>query len=100
MREPPLETVLRRWRLRRVRPHVPEGGALLDLGCGWGAALLREAAPRIRVGYGLDAKAVPLGLPANVVVLRHRFQDVPWPVPEGDVDVVSMLAVLEHLDEE
>lgn len=100
MREPLLEKVLRRWRLGRVRRFVPEGGALLDLGCGWGASFLRMASPRLRVGYGLDPKAEPGRLPPNVVLLRHRLEDVPWPVPEPAVDLVSLLAVLEHFDGE
>jgi SAM-dependent methyltransferase len=100
MHEPALERFLRRRRLRRVDPYVPEGGVLLDLGCGWEAALLRHAAPRIRRGFGLDPKVDPAGLPANVQVVRRRLEAVPWPLPEPRVDVVSMLAVLEHLDEE
>jgi cyclopropane fatty-acyl-phospholipid synthase-like methyltransferase len=100
MKEPRLEKVLRRWRLRRVDPHLPEGGSLLDLGCGWQAALLRHAAPRIRAGFGLDPKAEPADLPANVRVVHHRLEAVPWPLPEPQVDAVSMLAVLEHLDQD
>ena len=100
MDEPALEKLLRRWRLRRVEPYLPDGGTLLDLGCGWEAALLRHAAPRLRLGFGLDPKAEPHDLPENVRVVRHRLEDVPWPLPEERVDAVSLLAVLEHLEPE
>jgi cyclopropane fatty-acyl-phospholipid synthase-like methyltransferase len=100
MKEPALEGLLRRWRIRRVDPYLPAGGTLLDLGCGWGAALLRHAAPRLRRGFGIDPKAEPASLPENVRVLRHRLESVPWPMPEPAVDAVTMLAVLEHLEPE
>jgi len=100
MDEPALERLLRRWRLRRVDAWIPEQAVVLDLGCGWGAALLRHVARRVRRGVGLDPKAEPAGLPQNVRVVRHRLEDVPWPLPEPRVDVVTMLAVLEHLDEQ
>jgi SAM-dependent methyltransferase len=96
MKEPVLEKVLRRWRVGRVERYVPDGGTLLDLGCGWDAALLRQVAPRLRSGFGLDPKAEEVALPSNVRILRHRLEVVPWPI--RDVDVVSLLAVLEHLD--
>jgi cyclopropane fatty-acyl-phospholipid synthase-like methyltransferase len=98
MHEPALEGLLRRWRVRRVDPYLPDGGVLLDLGCGWGAALLRRAAPRIARGLGLDPKAEAGPLPDNVRVVRHRLEDVPWPLPEPSVDAVTLLAVLEHIE--
>lgn len=94
-----LEPFLRRRRIARVLPFlssVPES-RLLDIGCGWEARFLREVAPYIRKGVGIDPKAPPME-DANLSTMRERL-DKDLPFATASFDVVTMLAVLEHLSQ-
>ena len=98
MKEPILEPVLRRMRLRRVLPWIQdiEACELLDVGCGWEARLLRELEPHLARGVGIDFKAP--SLPSKKLsTISSRFADQ-LPFDTASFDVVTMLAVLEHLD--
>lgn len=97
MKEPALEKFLRRLRLRRLNGWIPAGSTLLDIGCGWECRLLRTYANRIEAGYGMDFKVELEDLPFNIRAFSHRFEVLPWPVPNSSIDVVTMLAVLEHI---
>jgi len=97
MREPILEPVLRRWRLRKILPLVREYPMcnLLDIGCGWEAKLLHELEPYVACGVGVDFKApeIHAGKLSTVsAVLEDQL-----PFDDESFDVVTMLAVLEHL---
>lgn len=56
-----LEPLLRRRRIQRVLPFIQKvpGCHLLDIGCGWEARFLREVAPYVARGVGIDPKAPP-----------------------------------------
>ena len=59
MKEPILEPILRKMRLSKVLPTISSyrDCALLDIGCGWEAKLLRSVEPHISKGVGIDFKA-------------------------------------------
>jgi len=96
--EPILEPLLRRLRLGRVLPHIPPQTRLLDIGCGANATLLRAVAPRLQQGVGLDFKVQPFAA-GNLEVRQLRFEGQ-LPFAEASFDVVTMLAVLEHIQQE
>jgi ubiquinone/menaquinone biosynthesis C-methylase UbiE len=98
MAEPILEPILRRFRLARVAPHIPSNGVLLDIGCGPQATFLRHIAPHIKQGFGVDFKAEPFQA-GNLIVKQLTFEDQ-LPFPAASFDVVTMLAVLEHIERE
>jgi SAM-dependent methyltransferase len=89
-----LDRWLRDRRIARVKPYVPRGARLLDIGCGDGA-LIAGLRGYLGPSVGLDP-----GLAAPVhgdgyELISGRFPD---DVPSGQkFDAITMLAVLEHL---
>lgn len=97
MKEPFLEPVLRKMRIRKVLPTILgySNCRLLDIGCGWDYRLLRTLEPFICSGLGIDFK-VPEVECGRIETKQARL-DEKLPIADESVDVVTMLAVLEHL---
>ncbi|MDR0286551.1 MAG: class I SAM-dependent methyltransferase [Clostridiales bacterium] len=98
MREPVLEPLLRKIRIAKVFPllrRIPQC-RLLDIGCGWEAKFLLDVEPYIACGVGIDFKA-PLIQTEKLTTMCVRL-DGTLPFADNSFDVVTMLAVLEHLD--
>ena len=99
MKEPFLEPILRRIRVQKVLPIIRRypDCRLLDIGCGWDYRLLKTVEPLITSGVGLDFK-VPetTGIKINTVCLRLTGS---LPFDSESFDVVTLLAVLEHLSD-
>lgn len=97
-KEPLLEPFLRWLRVRRILPYVREKRdcILLDIGCGPRFAFLRAVSPFVKRAIGIDAEAAELEY-GNIRVLRfHLERELPF--EDSSFDMVTMLAVLEHLD--
>ena len=69
-----LDRFLQRWRIAKVRPFIPIGARVLDLGCGDGA-LFRLLGNRIHQGIGLDPTL-------SAVVIGEHFKLIPGRFPE------------------
>lgn len=97
MKEPILEPLLRRMRIRRVLPYVKHypNCSLLDIGCGWEARLLKELEPHVGRGVGIDFKAPDLKTDRLETISAVLGTELPF--PEQSFDLITMLAVLEHL---
>jgi len=97
MKEALLEPLLRRMRLRQVLPVVARyrDCVMLDIGCGWEAKLLRSVEFSIARGEGIDQKAPEL-CTKKLTTRRLQLSDS-LPYRDESFDVVTMLAVLEHL---
>ena len=98
MKEPFLEPILRKMRIAKVLPvlrQFPEC-KLLDVGCGREARFLKSVEPYIASGTGVDFKAPDLEtkkLKTITVTLNDKL-----PFEDDSFDVVSLMAVLEHLE--
>jgi ubiquinone/menaquinone biosynthesis C-methylase UbiE len=97
-KEPFLEPVLRQFRIRRVIKHIPRGCKLLDIGCGHSATLLRTLSNHIGEGVGIDYKVSTESL-ANISIIQARI-DSKLPFADRSFDIVTMLAVLEHIEDD
>jgi SAM-dependent methyltransferase len=85
--------------LRAVRPHLPSGGRLLDVGCGSGdvPAFLRDRLPGPPLAVGLDVKALHLrDAPAAVRPVVADIRRLPF--ADGSFDVVTASLFLHHFD--
>lgn len=84
-------------RYRQVVRYIPAKSVLADLGCGNGD-FLRYMQARLTVGYGVDTKVSQTASAAN---LEFREGDLNKRIPLEDesVEIVTSLAVLEHLSE-
>ena len=97
-REQLLEPLLRAMRIRKIRPLLvrSSGCALLDIGCGWDARFLRDVEPYIAWGVGVDRKAPDIQQ-SKIRTLSCQLEGT-LPFSDSIFDVVTMLAVLEHLE--
>lgn len=98
MAEAFLEPILRWMRLRRVISQIPVKSTLLDVGCGHRMAFLKTVSDRIHQGYGVDFKVQDQQI-GNIEVRQMTFHDR-LPFEDASMDVVTMLAVLEHIEQE
>lgn len=96
--EPVLEPVLRWFRLQRVSSHIPKMSILLDIGCGKSATFLRSISGHISQGFGVDFKVENTRF-NNIQTTQLKFEGK-LPFNDNSFDVVTMLAVLEHIDQE
>jgi SAM-dependent methyltransferase len=97
MRPPLLSPLLTRMRVRRVLPAIRRHPdcRLLDIGCGYNAPLLRAAEPYVREAIGIDPRAPAIDGPRLRTVRTEIEGQLPF--EPDSFDVVTMLAVLEHL---
>jgi 2-polyprenyl-3-methyl-5-hydroxy-6-metoxy-1,4-benzoquinol methylase len=94
-----LDRILEEWRIAKALPYVQQGARVLDIGCGDGV-LFERIGPALRKGVGIDP------------TLQHGIETDRWTLIRGrfpddlrdaaPFDVITMLAVLEHvpLDEQ
>src|SRR3989344_2584067 len=97
MKEPFMEPILRYWRIRRIIKNIQPKARLCDIGCGYNARFLHTIKDRIHRGYGFDPKlefSSDENLELHPLKIGNRID-----LPDNSMDCVTMLAVLEHLDD-
>jgi SAM-dependent methyltransferase len=73
---------------------VPETGAVLDLGCGYGEFINHIKAAR---KFGMDLNPDSKGHLLPGVVFFHQDCSLPWPLKTSELDVVFTSNFFEHL---
>lgn len=93
-----MEPILRRMRIGKVLKEIRQvpGCTLLDVGCGFNHKFLSTIKPYIQHGTGIDFK-VPEVISDKIITIQARLDDT-LPFEDNSFDIVTMLAVLEHLD--
>lgn len=89
-----LDRYLRDERIARAKPYVRRGDVVLDVGCADGE-MFRQWQGFIGRGVGIDPSLTGTVVAASYELRPGRFPDA---VPDGlSCDVITMLAVLEHM---
>src|SRR2546428_4933382 len=92
-----LDRLLQRWRIAKAAPYIARGARVLDVGCADGA-LFRVLRGRLGGGVGIDPDLPEVRMYPGVRFIRGRFpEDL---ATDERFDVITMLAVFEHLDDE
>jgi 2-polyprenyl-3-methyl-5-hydroxy-6-metoxy-1,4-benzoquinol methylase len=90
----PLDVFFQNQRIAKVGRFIRGGTAVLDIGTRDGA--LFQRLKQIRTGVGIDPIVPEVIQGANYILLPGRF---PEALPPGETfDVVTMLAVIEHME--
>ncbi|MFA5075654.1 MAG: bifunctional glycosyltransferase/class I SAM-dependent methyltransferase [Candidatus Babeliales bacterium] len=94
--EPFLEKFLRQFRLGKILPFIKMSQVVCDIGCGSHFVLLRKISDRTKECIGIDRKVVPASY-SNLHIFSMEINDT-LPLEDASVDIVTMLATLEHFD--
>jgi 2-polyprenyl-3-methyl-5-hydroxy-6-metoxy-1,4-benzoquinol methylase len=96
--ESPFDQLLRKYRMNLVLPYVTSDMNICDLGCGVNPTLLKHLS-NVTVGKLVGVDRLVLNSPSAKVELRASdFDQIPLPIDNAEFDLITMLAVLEHLD--
>ena len=97
--EPPVEPIIRQIRHRQANKYLPKdrSGTILDIGCGLRAIWLRKIEFSNKIGLEIDEGNF---INTNGINLIKGDITKKIPLPDESVDCVTMLAVMEHIDEE
>jgi len=88
-----LDRLIQKWRIQKIRPYLTSGARVLDIGCADGR-LLQEV-PDIGEYVGIDPHIALSHSEGRGHFVRGCFpEDLPDQRP---FDVITMLAVLEHI---
>jgi 2-polyprenyl-3-methyl-5-hydroxy-6-metoxy-1,4-benzoquinol methylase len=86
----------------RIKPEVTKGGAVLDLGAADGLTLLeiqKHLQAKEALGIELSAQLVARAQKNGAQVIKGDVQNLPTQVKTEHYDLVTALAVLEHLED-
>lgn len=95
-REPIFEPFFRRLRFRKVLKLIPKSATVVDVGCGHTPNLLNSMSSIIDLGIGID----PLvkNHSSGKIKLISQMLTARMAIPSNFADVVTLVAVLEHLE--
>lgn len=97
MNEPVLEPILRQLRFKKVIPEIKPNSVVVDIGCGHTPHLLNRLESYIRDGVGVDP-LTQRGKMKNIRLISKMLGNK-IPLKNGSADHVTLVAVLEHLDD-
>ena len=91
-----IDRLLQRWRFRKAARFIPKGARVLDVGSDDGA-MFEYLGDRIESGLGIDHGVESVPSNGRWRVIAGTFPD---DVPDERFDVITALAVLEHIPDD
>lgn len=91
-----LDNFITQVRYKRIQKLIPPESRLLDLGCGYHGELLHALMSTIRHGLGIDLTTKQSS--TKKIKLLSAPVDSVLPAKSTSFDIVTSLAVIEHLD--
>jgi len=92
-----LDYILRNWRYSMVEPFIPEDCEILDIG-GYDGSFLLRIKNKIKKGYCIDPLIQPFK-DDKLEFIKKKISKK-FPFPDSSFDVITLLAVFEHLGKE
>lgn len=89
------EPLFRRWRIKKVLAYIPSDKEMVDIGCDDPPKLLQEVCDKMKWCFGIDAQVKDYR--SGNIEIRKQKVVKKIKLPSESVDVVTMLAVLEHM---
>ncbi len=95
-----LDKLIRDIRLKKVSRFIPNNAILLDVGCGDPPLFLLRIKDKIKTGFGIDKDVEPKPINQRLELKKVDLdQKIFIPFPDNFFDIVTMIAVIEHLQE-
>jgi len=87
---------LLRWlRCKKVIRHIPKDSVVCDIGCGGKCLFLKNISNLIKKGIGFDEEAEDYA-DLKLEIKKYQISEL-IPLKDESCDIVTMMAVLEHL---
>lgn len=93
-----LDRIIKILRFSRIKRNIPPQSRILDLGCGFRGDFLAAISNHIKSGLGIDM-SVSSEAAADNIKLKTGIVDKILDVKSDSVDVVTSMALIEHLDD-
>lgn len=95
-----LDNIITAVRFRKIGKLIPNKCQILDLGCGHEGELFRAVAERIQKGVGVDLSVTgdKSKIAKNCKLITGKV-DEKLPFEDSSFDVVTALAIIEHVDD-
>jgi 2-polyprenyl-3-methyl-5-hydroxy-6-metoxy-1,4-benzoquinol methylase len=91
-----IEFLLQNDRILKVKPFIPKNGVLVDIGCDLSSTLINQVKNQMNLCIGIDSVVENRSI--DSVQFKRQTIEKTIDVPTNYAQVITMLAVLEHLD--
>jgi len=92
-----LDSILRYLRQKKIISYIPDGSIICDIGCGKKAYFLKKVSSLIRFGFGFDKNILPYK-DSKLELRNINLEEASLFLKKNSIDIVTMMAVLEHLN--
>lgn len=93
----PIDAIIRYFRTKHAKKLIGNKSFLCDIGCGINPVLLNDPAIIMQKKVGIDF-LVTNSSNNNIELRQANLDQFPLPIKDAEFDVITMLAVLEHLN--